>query len=81
MDFMLVNLTEMKFQTRLRFSCEQNLVVEFNVQVRLKLIADVVSLPSFWQKRNFISGDKAFYHVNSTQIEMPARVQKNGESF
>ena len=30
---------------------------EMNVHVRLKLIAGVISLRSFWQKRNFISGD------------------------
>ena len=30
----------------------------FNTHVRLKLIAGVISLRSFWQKWNFISGDK-----------------------
>ena len=69
MDFISVILTEMKFQTGMRFSCEQNLPeaklitrnsldIAFNAHVRLKLIAGVISLRSFWQKWNFISGDK-----------------------
>ena len=50
MDFKLVILTEMKFQTGMRFSCEQNLPeakwisadsldTAFNAHVRLKIIA------------------------------------------
>ena len=60
--FIWVILTEMKFQTGSRFSCEQNLDFAFNVHMRLKLIVDVISLRSFWQKWNFISGDKPTYH-------------------
>ena len=48
MDFITIILTEMKFQTGMRFSCEQNLPetelisvdsfnVTFNAHVRLKL--------------------------------------------
>ena len=61
MDFMSVILTEMKFQTGMRFSCEHNLPevklisadlldIGFNARVRFKLIVGVISLRSFWQK-------------------------------
>ena len=42
MDFMSVISTEMKFQTDMRLSYEQNLDFAFNVHVRLKLIAGVI---------------------------------------
>ena len=69
MDFKSVNLTEMKFQSGMRFSCEQNLLeakwisadwvnIAFNAHVNLKLIAGVDFIWSFWQKRNFRSDDK-----------------------
>ena len=71
MDFISVILTEMKFETGIRFSCEQNLpevkwinayssdiVFSAHVRLTLKLTAGVISLRSFWQKWNFISGDK-----------------------
>ena len=69
MDFTSVIFTEMKFQTSMRFSCEQSLPdakwisadsldIAFNAHVRLKLIAGLISLQSFWQKWNFIWGDK-----------------------
>ena len=52
MDFRSAILIEMKFQTGMRFSCEQNLPkakcvsadsldIAFNAHVRLKLIADI----------------------------------------
>ena len=61
MDLMSVILTEMKFQTGMRFSCEHNLPevklisadlldIGFNARVRFKLIVGVISLRSFWQK-------------------------------
>ena len=34
------------------------LVTVYMIQPEMKLVADVVSLRSFWQKRNFILGDK-----------------------
>ena len=37
------------------------------------------SYRSFWQKRNFISGDK--YHVNTTRNEIPTHVHQNIGSF
>ena len=57
-DFILVILTEMKFQTSMRFSCEQKLLeakrisvysldIAFTADVRLKLIPDVISLRIF----------------------------------
>ena len=66
-DFISVILTEIKFQTGMRFSCEQYLTeakwisaasldITFNTHMCSKLIAG--SLRSFWQKWNFISGDK-----------------------
>ena len=69
MDFISVILTEMKFQTDMRFPCEQNLPKAkwihadslnnaFNAHVHLKLIAGVTSLWSFWKKWHFILGDK-----------------------
>ena len=81
MDFMSVNLTEMKFQTSMRYSCEQNLDFAFNVQVGLKLTVGFISLRSFWRNWNFILGDKALYHANTSQNEMPARIHKNNGSF
>ena len=69
MDLISVILTEMKFQTGMRFSCEQNLLetkwisansldTAFNAHVRFKLIQVWISYWSFWQKWNFISGGK-----------------------
>ena len=68
MDFISVILTEMKFQTGMRFSCEQNLPetkwisaesldIVFNARVRSKLIAGMDFI-SVILNRNFISGDK-----------------------
>ena len=90
MDFISVILTEMKFQSGMRFSCEQNLTeakwisaysldIAFNTHVRLKNFAGVISLRSFSQRWNFISGDK--YHVNTTRHEMPTHVHQNIGSF
>ena len=73
MDFISVILTEIKFQTGMRFSCEQNLRetkwisadsldIAFSAHVRLKLIAGVISYCSFWQNWDFISGDKICKH-------------------
>ena len=39
---MSVILAEMKFQTGMRLSCEQNLDFAFNVNVRLKLVAGFI---------------------------------------
>ena len=54
MDFMLAILTEMKFQTGVIFSCKKSLPedadsldIVFNPDVRMKLIAGVISLQSF----------------------------------
>ena len=55
----------------MRFSCGQKLLearwisadsldIAFNAHVRLKLIAGIISLQSFWQKWNFILVDKIF---------------------
>ena len=92
MHFISVILNEMKFQTGMKFSCEQNLPevkwinadtldITFNVHVRLKLIAGVISLRSFWQKFNFISGYKTLFHVSTIRNEMPTHVHKNIGSF
>ena len=69
MDFISVILTEMKFQTGMRFSCEHNLPetkwisadsldVAYNAHVRLKLNAGKDFISVIWQKWNFISGDR-----------------------
>ena len=58
-----------KFPIGMAFSCEQDLPkanwisadsldIRFNAHVRLKSIASATSLWSFWQKWNFILGDK-----------------------
>ena len=84
MDFISV----MKSQTGMRFSLEQNLpeskwisadslVTAFNAHVRLKLIAGVISLRSFWQNdRSEITHAIRLikYHVNTSRNEMPTHV-------
>ena len=73
MDFILVVLTEMKFQTGMRFSCQHNLPetkwmsadsmdVAFNVHVCLKLNAGI-GIGHF--DRNKISFWVIKYHVNT----------------
>ena len=52
MDFILVILTEIKFQTGMRFSCEHFTRNEMNQR----------RLVSFWQKWSFISCDKICKH-------------------
>ena len=82
MDFISVILTEMNFQTGMRFSWEHNLPetklistdsldVAFNAHVRLKLSAD----------RNEISFRVIKYHVNTTRNEMLTHVHQNIGSF
>ena len=73
----------------MRFSYKQNLPetkwksadsldIAFNTHVRLKFIADVISLWSFWQKWNLISGDK----ISCKQYpKMPTHVHQNIKSF
>ena len=69
MDFISVILTEMKFQTGMRFSCEQNLPEmkwistesldgAFNAHVRLKLIAGMNFILVILTEMNFILSDK-----------------------
>ena len=69
MHFMSAILTEMKFQTGMRFSCEHNLPetkwisadsldVAFNAHVHWNSMQVWISYRSFWQKWNFILGDK-----------------------
>ena len=69
MDFISVILTEMKFQTGMRFSCEHNLPetkwisadsldIAFNAHVRLKLIPGIDFISVILTEMNFISGDK-----------------------
>ena len=90
MDFFLVILTEMKFQTGMRFSCEQNLPevkrisadqldVVFNPHVRLKLIAGMDFHVGHFD--NEISFQVIKYHVNTTRNEMPTLVYQNIGSF
>ena len=90
MDFISVILTEMKFQTGMRFSCEHNLPetkwisadlldVAFNAHVRLILNAgmDFISVTD----RNEISFRVIQYHVNTTWNEMPTHVHQNVGPF
>ena len=69
MDFISVILTEMKFQTNMRFSCEHNLRetkwinadsldVAFNAHVPWNQMRLWIKCRSFWQKWNFISGNR-----------------------
>ena len=69
MDFISVILTEMKFQTGMRFSCEHNLPETKWISadswmlhlMRMCIWNSMqvwISYRSFWQKWNFISGDK-----------------------
>ena len=71
MDFISVILTEMKFQTGMRFSCEQNfpetkwisadsLDIAFNAHVCLKLILGMNFISAILTEMNFISGEKIF---------------------
>ena len=88
MDFISVKLTEMKFQTGIRFSCEHNLPetkwisadsldVAFYAHVRLKLNAGIwISYRSLRQKWNFISSD-TISCINTTWNEMPTHVHQN----
>ena len=88
MDFILVILTEIKFETSMRFSCEQNLPKAKYVQTRwiLRLMCICVwnslrvwiSYWSFWQKWNFISDDKISFKPWN---EMPTHVHQNIGSF
>ena len=90
MDFISVILTEMKFQTDIRFSCEHNLPeakwvsadsfdIAFNAHERLKLIAGVISLCH--SDRYVVSFRVVKYHLNTTQNEMPTHVHQNIGSF
>ena len=83
MDFISVILTEMNFQTGLRFSCEHNLPetkwisagsmdVAFNAHVRLKLMRVGIS----YFERNEISIRVIKYHVNTTRNEIPLYVHQ-----
>ena len=69
MDFIPVILTEMKFQTDIRFSSEHNLpetnwisadswMLSFMRMYFWNSMPVWISYRSFWQKWNFISGDK-----------------------
>ena len=69
MDFILVILTEIKFKNGMRFSCEHNLsetewisADPLDVALMRMCIWNSmrvwISYRSFWQKWNFISGDK-----------------------
>ena len=90
MDFILVILTQVKFQTGMRFLCEQNLPetkwisadsldIAFNANVHLKLIAGVDFISVILT--NKISFCVMKYHVNTTRNEMPAHVHQNIRSF
>ena len=74
MDFISVNLTRMKFQTGMRYSCEQNLDFLFNVQV---ISSQCYFIAVILAEMKFYFGDEALCHVNTTQNKMPACVHKN----
>ena len=80
MDFIVVNFTEIKFQTGMRFSREQNLPeakllsadrlhIALNVHVRLKYGSHF--------DRNKILFCVIKYHVNTTRTEMSTYVPQN----
>ena len=88
MDFISVILTEMKFQTGMRFSCEHNLPekkwisadsldIAFDAHVRLKL--NGFHIGHF--DKNEISFRVIKYHVNTTRNEMLTHVHQNIGSF
>ena len=89
MEFISAILTEIKFQTGMGFSgvqillevkwvSEDSLGIGFYAQVRLKLIASIISYRSFWQKWSFILGEKILCkHWN----EMPTHIHQNIGSF
>ena len=55
----------------------QSLVAVYMIYPELKLVAGVISLRSFWQKRNFISGDKIHPKWNHIKGNICACVSKN----
>ena len=84
MDFILVILTEMKFQAGMRFSSEKKLPktkwisadsldIVLNAHVRLNILASVISSYSFWQSEK--------YYVNTTRNEMRTHAHQNIGSF
>ena len=88
-NFISVILTEMKFQTGMRFSCENNLPETKWISVdcwMLRLMRMCVwnsmrvwiSYRSFWQKWNFISGDKICKHHPKWKAY---NIHQNIESF
>ena len=97
MDFKLVILTEMKFQTGMRFSCEHDypktkwisgdlLDVAFNAHVRLKLnrgMDFIWAISHFisYFDRNEISFRVIKYCVNTTRNEMPTHAHQDIDRF
>ena len=90
MDFISVILTEMKFQTCMRFSFKQNLRetkwisansldIAFNAHVRFKLIWVWISYGHF--DRNEIPFRVINKHANTTRKEMPTHFHPNIGSF
>ena len=88
-DVISVILTKMKFQTGIRFSSEHNLPetkwvsadsldVVFNVHLHLKLNAGMDFISVILTEMKFHFG---WYHVNSTQNEVPTHVHQNICSF
>ena len=85
MDFRSVILTEMKFQTGMRFSCEHNLPETKWISAdSLNVAFETQCGYGFYIghfDRNEISFREIKYHVNNTQNEMPIHVHQNIGSF
>ena len=86
MDFISVILTEMKFKTGMRFSCEHNLLetkwisadsldVAFKRMCVWNAVLVWISYQSFWQKWNFISGNKILckHYPKSNAYSCPSK--------
>ena len=78
MDFVLVTLAEMKFQTGMRYSCEHNLPET----KRIRLVGCCET--QWWYgfhishfDKNDISFRVIKYHINITQNEMPTHAHQN----
>ena len=91
MDLILVNLTEMKFQTGMRFSCEHNLPETKTNKCWLVGFCHYCTCAFETQcgygfhishfDRNDIPFWLIKYHVNTTQNEMPTHVHQTIGSF
>ena len=90
-DFISIILTEMKFQTGMRFSCEQNLTetkwisadsldITFNDHVRFETHC-WYGFHNGHFDRNEISFLVIKHHVNTTRNEIPIHIHQNIGSF